>query len=358
MSAFSDAALIKENYVPLRRGGLFYLSSGPDDGPLIIFLHGWPELAISWRHQLSTFGRLGFRAIAIDMPGFGRSMQFDRFEDYALENLVGDLVEFIGTLGRERAIWIGHDMGSPVAWSVASHHPEICDGVGNLCVPYRTVEKGVDALIALIDRNIYSEEEHPAGHWDYMLHYEEDFDGAVSFFDRNTRSFLKAMFSRADPSLAGQPLITAGVRARGGWFADESILEEATMDEAVIDPQSLSKYVATFTRTGFRGPCSHYMNHALNANYTDRAVNGGRLDMPVLFIRAEYDHWCECIDNPFAEEMRQLCADLTSVSIATSHWAAQEHPLEVNAALTHWLATKTTSWPKLEAVPWKEKDVR
>lgn len=354
MSAFSDTALVKENYISLTRGGLFYLSSGPEDGPLIVFIHGWPELAISWRHQLSTFGRLGFRTIAIDMPGFGRSMQLDRFEDYSLENLVGDLVEFTHALGRERAIWVGHDMGSPIAWSVASHHPEICDGVASLCVPYRTVEKGVDALIALTDRNIYSMEEHPAGHWDYMLHYEENFDEAVSFFDRNTPAFFKAMFSRSDPSLIGKPLITAGVRARGGWFASDANLDGATMDEAVVDSESLAKYVAAYTQTGFKGPCSHYMNSTINSAYTDRAVNRGVLDMPVLFIRAEFDHWCECIDNPFALEMRQLCPDLTSVSIATSHWAAQEHPTEVNAALTHWLAAKTSSWPKLDGVAWKD----
>jgi pimeloyl-ACP methyl ester carboxylesterase len=51
----------------------FYLASGPEDGPLIIFVHGWPELSLSWRHQLPALAALGFRCIAPDMRGYGNS---------------------------------------------------------------------------------------------------------------------------------------------------------------------------------------------------------------------------------------------------------------------------------------------
>ena len=63
-------------------------------------MHGWPELSISWREQLPVFAALGFRAIAPDMRGYGRSSVYPRHEDYALEEIVADMVELLGALGR------------------------------------------------------------------------------------------------------------------------------------------------------------------------------------------------------------------------------------------------------------------
>src|SRR5438105_8195414 len=127
---------VTENIAKSARHTTFYLSCGAEDAPLIVFCHGWPELSISWRHQLPTFASLGFRVIAPDMRGYGRSSVYARHEDYALENTAKDMVELIDSLGRDKAIWVGHDWGSPVVWSMATHHPERCFGVANLCVPY------------------------------------------------------------------------------------------------------------------------------------------------------------------------------------------------------------------------------
>ena len=64
----------------------FYLASGPEDGPLVVFVHGWPELSISWRHQLPCLGALGFRAVAPDMRGYGRSYIPSTHEEVAHEH--------------------------------------------------------------------------------------------------------------------------------------------------------------------------------------------------------------------------------------------------------------------------------
>ena len=127
---------VTEHVAKSTRHTTFYLACGAEDAPAIIFIHGWPELSISWRHQLPVFAALGFRAIAPDMRGYGRSSVYPRHEDYALEHTVQDMIELIDSLGRERAVWVGHDWGSPVVWSMASHHPERCFAVANLCVPY------------------------------------------------------------------------------------------------------------------------------------------------------------------------------------------------------------------------------
>ena len=66
----------------------FYLACGPEGGTPIIFVHGWPELSISWRHQLPVFAGLGFRAIAPDMRGYGRSSVYSRHEDYCQQEIV------------------------------------------------------------------------------------------------------------------------------------------------------------------------------------------------------------------------------------------------------------------------------
>jgi len=70
------------------------------------------------------------------MRGYGRSSVYARHEDYALEHAVADMLELLDQLGRGPAIWVGHDWGSPVVRSLASHHPERCLGVANLCVLY------------------------------------------------------------------------------------------------------------------------------------------------------------------------------------------------------------------------------
>ena len=118
-------------------------------------------------------------------------------------------------------------------------------------------------------------------------------------------------------------------------------------DSDVISEAELCAYSAALTRNGFFGSSSYYMSHTANAAYADRAVNDGVLEMPVLFIAAEYDFTCECIDSRLAGPMREHCTDLTSKVVQSGHWMAQEKPVEVNAALAHWLATSLSDvWPK------------
>jgi pimeloyl-ACP methyl ester carboxylesterase len=141
----------------------FYLAAGPETGPLVIFVHGWPELSISWRNQLLALARLGFRAVAPDMRGYGRSSVYSQHADYAQEHIVRDMIELLDAVGREKAVWIGHDWVSPVVWNLASHQPDRCHAVASLCVPYYTLERGLDYMLTLVDRALYPESEFPAG---------------------------------------------------------------------------------------------------------------------------------------------------------------------------------------------------
>ena len=100
---------ILENYYDSGRHKSFYLSSGPKNGPLIIFVHGWPELSFSWRNQLKFFGERGWYAVAPDMRGYGRSSLYTRHEDYAQSEIAKDMMELFESFDRDSAVWVGHD---------------------------------------------------------------------------------------------------------------------------------------------------------------------------------------------------------------------------------------------------------
>ncbi|MEI2727823.1 MAG: alpha/beta hydrolase [Candidatus Nanopelagicales bacterium] len=97
------------------------LAAGPADGPLVMLLHGFPELSRSWRHQLVALSNAGYRAVAPDQRGYG---QTTRRGPYDIETLSADVAAMIDALGRERAIVIGHDWGGGVAWAVAGFFPQ------------------------------------------------------------------------------------------------------------------------------------------------------------------------------------------------------------------------------------------
>jgi pimeloyl-ACP methyl ester carboxylesterase len=311
---------------------------------LLIFVHGWPELSISWRHQLPAFAALGFRAVAPDMRGYGRSAIYRTHGDYAQRHIVGDMLALLESLGRERAVWVGHDWGSPVVWNIASHHPERCAAVASLCVPYYTLERGLDACVALVDRKLYPADAYPVGQWDYQLHYREDFAGATQTMEANCLNTAKLLFRKGDPAGFNQPAGTASIRRSGGWFGGAASAPDVPADFDVVTEQDLAAYASALSRNGFFGPNAWYMNDAANVAYAAEAVNGGYLDMPVLFLAAQYDYVCESVVSPFATPMRQYCGNLSETVLASGHWMAQERPLEVNAALAQWLAVRVPDW--------------
>ncbi len=88
-------------------------------GPLVVMIHGFPESWYSWRHQLTALAAAGYRAVAIDQRGYGRSSKFWQTDAYRIHALVGDVVGVVHALGEKTAVVIGHDWGAPVAWTAA-----------------------------------------------------------------------------------------------------------------------------------------------------------------------------------------------------------------------------------------------
>jgi pimeloyl-ACP methyl ester carboxylesterase len=304
----------------------------------MIFVHGWPALSIMWRAQLEHFGALGYRCVAPDMRGYGGSSVPPHTEDYALEQIVEDMVELLRGLGAQRAIWVGHDWGSPVVWAVAAHHPELCHRVVSLCVPYFAQGFAPETLVPLVDRNVYPEAKYPAGQWDYQLFYQTSFEAATAAFEADLRATFKALYRRGDAGERGKPALTARISRDGGWFGGTGRAPDLPRDPAVLSEDDLARYVAAFERTGFAGADSWYVNAEPNLAYAQRARDGGALRLPVLFLHAAYDAICETVDSRLAEPMRRDCHALTERVLDTGHWMAQEQPAQLNAAIETWLA--------------------
>jgi pimeloyl-ACP methyl ester carboxylesterase len=335
---------ITEHVVRTSDHATFHLACGAAGAPLIVFVHGWPELSISWRHQLPVFAALGFRAVAPDMRGYGRSSVHPRHEDYAVERAAGDMLALLEALGGERAVWVGHDWGSPVVWALAAHHPERCVAVANLCVPYFPDGFAPKTFLPLVDRRTYPAEEFPAGQWDYQLFYEENFARAGAVFEADVGATVRALFRAGSPDAVGKPSRTARIRRDGGWFGGAGRAPDVPMDRAVLTETDCSTYVAALQRNGFFGPDSWYMNHARNIAYAEAARDGGKLGLPVLFLHGAYDTVCETVTSRLAEPMRGACRNLTEAVVKSGHWMAQEQPVAVNRALATFLARQAAEF--------------
>lgn len=108
----------------------------PEDVPLVVLLHGFPEFWWSWRHQLRALASAGFWAVAPDMRGYNESDKPKGVDAYQIEKLAGDVAGLIRALGRKDAIVVGHDWGGAVAWTFAADHPDMLRRLAILNVPH------------------------------------------------------------------------------------------------------------------------------------------------------------------------------------------------------------------------------
>src|SRR5438034_5902883 len=116
---------LREGYAEVGDQTLHYVEAG--DGPLIVLLHGFPEFWFGWRRQIEPLAAAGFRVVAPDTRGYNLSSKPEGFKDYGVDLLADDIRGFIGELGEEKALLVGHDWGGSIAWTVAMNHPEVVD---------------------------------------------------------------------------------------------------------------------------------------------------------------------------------------------------------------------------------------
>ncbi len=100
------------------------VSTGPSDGPLVLFLHGFPARWSTWRAVMPAFAQKGYLAVAPDLRGYGASDRPEGVDSYSVPRLVDDVFAILRAFGREEAFIVGHDFGGGVAWATAMAHPE------------------------------------------------------------------------------------------------------------------------------------------------------------------------------------------------------------------------------------------
>ncbi|KPN31303.1 short chain dehydrogenase [Halolamina pelagica] len=118
---------------------LHVVAAGEPDAPLVVFLHGFPEFWYEWREYVEPFVDAGYRVLVPDQRGYNRSEKPEGVRAYRVSELSRDVVELIGTEGRERAHVVGHDWGAAVAWDLSLRHPDAVDRLGIVNVPHPTV---------------------------------------------------------------------------------------------------------------------------------------------------------------------------------------------------------------------------
>lgn len=317
-----------------------YLESGLAGGPLMIFLHGWPELSLIWRAQMDAFAADGWHCVAPDLRGYGGSSSPAANDAYAIEEVVADMVELHDHLYGKPAVWVGHDWGSVVAGALAAHEPGRCRGVVLVSVPYFPDANALPTLVPLVDRAIYPADQYPDGQWDYYRYYNTHFDAAVADLDADKTASLASIFRSGDPANVGKPAPNALVTRKGGRFGAAHRAPPTPPDPALWPAADFDVLVETFKAHGFRAPCAWYLNDDANVAYAHRAPDGGRLPLPVLFVNGDYDQMNSINGNHMGEPMRAACANLTVTSLPGAHWLPLERKAELVQVIRTWLQTK------------------
>jgi len=292
--------------------------------PPVVFCHGFPELAYSWRHQLPAVADAGFRAIAPDQRGYGGSSIPEDISSYSLDHLCGDLVDLLDALDIERAVFVGHDWGGFVSWAMPVLFPERVAGAVGICTP-NTPFPGIEFL-----RSMFPQDDKM-----YMLWFQADGVAEAHMDPRAGTVMEKLMVGGVDPAV----LLKEGIaRGEGMDFNPFRRIDDFdTLGEPIASPEEVGHYVTEFERTGFRGGINWYRN--MDANATRHPEVGTTpLDIPTLMITAEWD---PALPPAMAAGMGKLCSDLETHMVAKAgHWVQQEYPEEVNALLTDWLTRR------------------
>ncbi len=316
-----------------------YYEVGPrGKGVPLIFCHGFPELAFSWRHQLRACEAAGVWAIAPDQRGYGLTSRPDEVTAYDLEHLTGDLVGLLDHLGAEKAVFCGHDWGGLIVWMMPLMHPTRTAGVIGLNTPFmqRQPMDPIALMRMALGEDMYIVWFQKPGDADKAL--AADVDKTIRFFMRKAEAMATAPEAEAPK---GNPLDPQGQVAEGqSTFAFRELLAMWDKSDTVgqlLNPDELAAFVETFEQTGFTGGINWYRN--FTRNWERSADLPTRIDdLPCLMVMAELD---AVLPPSSADNMGERIGDLEKVLVKGSgHWTQQEKPDEVNRIVLEWMGRR------------------
>ncbi|HJS88000.1 MAG TPA: alpha/beta hydrolase [Acetobacteraceae bacterium] len=295
-------------------------------GPLVLLLHGWPELAYSWRHQIPALAEAGWHVVAPDMRGFGGSEAPEPVGQYTVLHLVGDMVALASEMGERQAVIVGHDWGANIAWTAALLRPDLFRAVAALSVPFRP--RGPVPPLAAVRRAGLDRF--------YWIYFQEQGVAEAEFEADPTATLRRILYSGSGDAPRREGL--ALTLPEDGGFLSRTL--EPSALPGWLTARDLETMAASFRRTGFRGGLNYYRN--LDRNWELLAPwQGALVTPPALFIAGTRD---VVINSPIATGWQDAMAAYvpnlreTVLIEGGGHWIQQERPAEVNAALLRFLA--------------------
>ena len=324
MSAFTNKTV--------RANGIDLAVRDEGRGTAVVLCHGFPELAYSWRHQVSALAAAGFRAIAPDQRGYGGSARPDDVAAYDIHHLTGDLVGLLDALGIERAVFAGHDWGGLIVWMMPLLHPTRTAGVIGVNTPY--IPRAFAPPTAIF-RQLFGDNY-------YVCHFQQPGVADVALA-RDVRKVFTQLMRRGVPIAQAEARLAALGRMPN---MVEMVEQGEPLGAPLLGADELATYVETFERTGFTGAINWYRN--LDRNWeTTPALADAPIEVPSLMVTAEWD---AVLRPELAEPMRLFVPDLDIQLIhACGHWTQQEKPDELNAAMIDWLGRRFGSGAGREA---------
>lgn len=294
------------------------------EGPLVLLLHGWPESWYAWRHQLRALAAAGYRAVAPDLRGYGRSDRPVAVEAYRMTTLLDDLEGLLDALGETSAAVVGHDWGAAIAWTCAALRPVRYRAVVGLSVPHLG---RAPVPPTRLFRQIFGER------WFYILYFQQP-GIAEAELEADVDRTMRTIFA----GVAGFDTTAEAVRRKkkGDGFLQD--IPTPSVLPAWLTEQDLAVMTREFTRTGFRGSLQRYRN--LDRDWEDLPeLATARIEQPALFMIGERDPGRALA--PLDDLPRLVPRVQVQVVPGAGHWLQQERPDEVNKSLLEFLRHAT-----------------
>ena len=309
-----------ERFVDTNGVRLRVVEAGERGAPVVVLLHGFPELAFTWRHQVRALADAGYHVLAPDQRGYGASTAPEAVGAYTVVELSADVVGLLDDVGADRAVLVGHDFGGVVAWGAPLLHPDRFAGVVGISFPPvpRPSVPTTQAFRRLFGDNFF-----------YILYFQEP-GPADAELSRDPATTMRRVMAlpRQDDQAAGMRMLAPGPE---GFLAR---IREPGHIPPWLTQDEFDHYVAEFTTHGFTGPLNWYRCFDRNWELTADPV-ASTITAPALFIGGSADPTLAY--TPRARVRELVTGDYREVMIDGGHWLPEERPVEVTDALLEFV---------------------
>ena len=285
-------------------------------GPLIIFIHGWPESWYSWRHQIKFFSSIGYTVASPDMRGYGGSSKPEEVSDYDVLKLSSDIIAIADYLGFDQFNIVGHDWGAPVAWHTSLYYENRVKKVCGMSVPHTVSQMPPIETMKFLFKDIFF----------YMLYFQK-----VGLVEKELELDMKKSLLAIYGSISsGENKIETFEPVP--FSKDMTFLK--SLGEGHAFPYFMSQndfdfYVTEFSSHGMRGPINWYRNIDRNWEIT-KDTHAKKISTPTCFITGANDpvgKWA-----PINKSLYENLEGNHSINDC-GHWVQQEKPDQVNEIL-------------------------